>query len=85
MRDSSIYLDMGLILCYSLGFQIYIITPNLQNCKFLLFSFTSRHEKALEGITSCAEIRGKGRFDTIIKGLEMEDNYQMQVSFQFGF
>lgn len=49
------------------------------------FSFTSRHEKALEGITSCAEIRGKGRFDTIIKGLEMEDNYQMQVSFQFGF
>lgn len=38
------------------------------------------HEKALEGITSCAEIRGKGRFDTIIKGLEMEDNYQMQVA-----
>ena len=31
------------------------------------------HEKALEGITICGEIRGQDRFTPIIQGLSMED------------
>uniref|UniRef100_A0A0L8FG65 FH2 domain-containing protein n=1 Tax=Octopus bimaculoides TaxID=37653 RepID=A0A0L8FG65_OCTBM len=40
----------------------------------------SGHDKALEGITSCAEIRSQPRFQPIIKGLEMTDNLPMQVA-----
>lgn len=43
-------------------------------------SFNSRHEKALEGITVCGEIRGRDRFIPIIMGLGMMDNTPMQVA-----
>ena len=32
-----------------------------------------RHEKALEGITICGDIRGQDRFTPIIQGLSMDD------------
>nr|QAT94454.1 diaphonous [Bradybaena similaris] len=38
------------------------------------------HEKALEGITVCGEIRGQERFLPIISGLGMRDNPAMQVA-----
>ncbi|KAL5011351.1 hypothetical protein ScPMuIL_009902 [Solemya velum] len=38
------------------------------------------HEKALEGITVCGEIRGRDRFIPIIMGLGMMDNTPMQVA-----
>ncbi|XP_053399361.1 protein diaphanous homolog 2-like isoform X3 [Mercenaria mercenaria] len=38
------------------------------------------HEKALEGITVCGEIRNQERFVPIIMGLGMRDNQQMQVA-----
>ena len=38
------------------------------------------HEKALEGITVCGEIRGRDRFVPIIMGLGMRDNQPMQVA-----
>ncbi|GAB1604558.1 protein diaphanous homolog 2-like isoform X1, partial [Argonauta hians] len=40
----------------------------------------SGHDKALEGITSCAQIRPQARFKPIIEGLEMTDNLPMQVA-----
>ena len=39
-----------------------------------------RHEKALEGITVCGEIRGRDRFIPVIMGLGMRDNQPMQVA-----
>ena len=38
------------------------------------------HDKALEGITVCGEIRGQERFVPIIMGMGMRDNPAMQVS-----
>ncbi|XP_052277094.1 protein diaphanous homolog 2-like isoform X1 [Dreissena polymorpha] len=38
------------------------------------------HKKALEGITTCGEIRGQERFVPIIMGLGMRDNEPMQVA-----
>ncbi|VDI72832.1 diaphanous 2 [Mytilus galloprovincialis] len=38
------------------------------------------HEKVLEGITVCGEIRGRDRFVPIIMGLGMRDNQPMQVA-----
>ncbi|XP_052796473.1 protein diaphanous homolog 2-like isoform X5 [Mya arenaria] len=38
------------------------------------------HEKALEGITVCGEIRNQERFVPIIMGLGMRDNQPMQVA-----
>lgn len=38
------------------------------------------HEKALEGITVCGEIRGRDRFIPVIMGLGMRDNQPMQVA-----
>ncbi|KAL3878567.1 hypothetical protein ACJMK2_030904 [Sinanodonta woodiana] len=38
------------------------------------------HEKVLEGITVCGEIRSQDRFLPVICGLGMRDNIQMQVS-----
>ncbi|GFR61951.1 diaphanous-related formin [Elysia marginata] len=38
------------------------------------------HEKALEGITVCGEIRSQERFLPIISGLSMRDNPAMQVA-----
>ena len=38
------------------------------------------HEKALEGITICGDIRGQERFTPIIQGLSMEDP-NMKVRF----
>lgn len=49
----------------------------LRNCMSCLIS---RHEKALEGITVCGEIRGRERFIPIIMGLGMMDNTLMQVA-----
>lgn len=47
----------------------------------VMFSFLfSRHEKALEGITVCGEIRGRDRFIPVIMGLGMRDNQPMQVA-----
>ena len=46
--------------------------------KWLLKIF--RHEKALEGITVCGEIRGRDRFIPVIMGLGMRDNQPMQVA-----
>lgn len=43
-------------------------------------SLFSRHEKALEGITVCGEIRGRDRFIPVIMGLGMRDNQPMQVA-----
>ena len=37
------------------------------------------HEKALEGITVCGEIRGQERFVPIIMGMGMRDNLPLQV------
>ncbi|XP_021363038.1 protein diaphanous homolog 2-like isoform X2 [Mizuhopecten yessoensis] len=38
------------------------------------------HEKALEGITVCGEIRARDRFIPVIMGLGMRDNQPMQVA-----
>ena len=38
------------------------------------------HEKVLEGITVCGDIRGRDRFVPIIMGLGMRDNQPMQVA-----
>ena len=32
-----------------------------------------RHDKALEGVTICGEIRGQERFTPVIQGLSMDD------------
>ena len=32
-----------------------------------------RHDKALEGITVCGEMRGQDRFTHVIQGLSMDD------------
>lgn len=49
--------------------------------ELVMFSFLfSRHEKALEGITVCGEIRGRDRFIPVIMGLGMRDNQPMQVA-----
>lgn len=42
-------------------------------------NFVSSHEKVLEGITVCGEIRQQERFVPIIMGLGMRDNPAMQV------
>lgn len=52
-----------------------------QIIELVMFSFLfSRHEKALEGITVCGEIRGRDRFIPVIMGLGMRDNQPMQVA-----
>ena len=48
--------------------------------KIIVHYFLVRHEKALEGITVCGEIRSQDRFVPIIMGLGMRDNPQMQVA-----
>lgn len=46
----------------------------------MCINHTFRHDKALEGITVCGEIRSQERFVPIIMGLGMRDNQQMQVA-----